>query len=336
MSSSASVLYEPLISRDLENIAPAIRRFLNEDSVAALETALARFAVLAYAPTEHARHAIFAIASAAAAIETFPDHSEEILAACARYTASSRLPWSEPPIPDPPRIDDATGYTSEKLRQAVADGDRLEAERWLAANFLRPDFPEVFFAAAAEDLADFGHKLTVAVHAWKLAAAVPPPHRFAILRIAPWEWTAYRGDDSDSKASSRSMSMEQAVRACVQSMESGEEGLVDFHWLELLDAALEVSAITGSSSVQDRVLACVSSRFSPAGRETGESPLIDPVKDGDFIAPSYDLSRDYAGYLQSFAIGKRLERAIPGVDCQRIIRAAHTAMANGLSFEESL
>jgi len=312
------LLYEPLISREIDQIAPAVLAFQRENGRSELIAALSRFAILAFAPTEHGRHALFAIAAAASLVDDFPESANEILISCARYSASSRLPWSEPPIPDPPPVSDPEAYDAAALHRAVSSGDRLDGERWLAANMDRTGFASLFFNAALEDLSGFGHKLTVSVHAWNLAQAVPAAHRFAVLRIAPWEWTSSRSEELAIQAPSR-LTLDEAVHLCVASMEKGGESILDFHWLELLDAAVQASAIAGSSAMLTKVLDALS------GRVAGGGPGIVP-RSSVLPPPAYDLSCDYAAFLQSFAIGKRLEGLVPSVSAARIAAAAHAAL----------
>lgn len=108
-----SALYEPLIERELDAIAPAARAFMDEHSLEELWVAVARFAVLAYAPSQHAKRAVMA-ARAAHDLLTF-----ELVVECARYAAESRPPWSEPPI-----FEEAELPSYEELR-ANARGDAL-------------------------------------------------------------------------------------------------------------------------------------------------------------------------------------------------------------------
>jgi hypothetical protein len=108
-----SALYEPLIERELDAIAPAARAFMEEHSLEELWVAVARFAVLAYAPSQHAKRAVMA-ARAAHDLLTF-----ELVVECARYAAESRPPWSEPPI-----FEEVELPSYEELR-ATARGDAL-------------------------------------------------------------------------------------------------------------------------------------------------------------------------------------------------------------------
>lgn len=88
----SSELYEPLLERDLDAIPAAARAYADAHSIDDLYLAVARFAVLAYAPSMHAKRAVMACR----AIHEFRDF--DWIVECARYAAESRQPWSEPPI----------------------------------------------------------------------------------------------------------------------------------------------------------------------------------------------------------------------------------------------
>ena len=108
-----SALYDPLLERDVAGIAPAARAFLAEHSDEELWIAVARFAVLAYAPSQHAKRAVMAVRAAHDLL------SFEMIVECARYAAESRPPWSEPPI-----FEEALLPSWEELRPACR-GDAL-------------------------------------------------------------------------------------------------------------------------------------------------------------------------------------------------------------------
>ena len=112
-------LYEPLIERDLNAIPAAVAEFLEEHSPHDLFLAVARFAVLAYAPSQHAKRAVMACRAAWDLREEFGDRWTDLLTECARYAAESRQPWSEPPI-----LDTLEAPPEEQLRPK-AKGDAL-------------------------------------------------------------------------------------------------------------------------------------------------------------------------------------------------------------------
>jgi hypothetical protein len=131
--SSVSALYESLIARDLEAIEPAVRAFRKSASADDLFLAIARFAVLSFAPSQHAKHAMLAVLSAWELRGELGERFDDMLVQCARYAAGSRQPWSEPPITDPPAVDPSAPRDLDELRAAVRERDRLRGERWLAA-----------------------------------------------------------------------------------------------------------------------------------------------------------------------------------------------------------
>jgi hypothetical protein len=116
-----NALYEPLIERDHETFARTARAYAESHGAEELWVAVTRFAVLAYAPSQHAKRAVMACRAAYA----FRSHEIflPLTLECARYAAASRLPWSEPPILEPP------SHPAPSL-----NGDRLAAEAWLGAH----------------------------------------------------------------------------------------------------------------------------------------------------------------------------------------------------------
>ncbi|MFP5245672.1 MAG: hypothetical protein ACLGH0_03175, partial [Thermoanaerobaculia bacterium] len=102
MSGAASALYEPLIERDLDAFPAAARAFLASHSEEELWIAVARFAVLAYAPAQHAKRAVVACRATWDLRDELEERFVPMIVECARYAAESRQPWSEPPILDPP------------------------------------------------------------------------------------------------------------------------------------------------------------------------------------------------------------------------------------------
>ena len=131
--SDTGALYEPLIERDLAAIPAAARAFAAEHSADELWIAVTRFAVLAYAPSQHAKRAVMACRAAHDVRDELGERWIDMIVECARYAAESRQPWSEPPILDPPHVDEAQPRDVAELRAAVEANDRFRAERWLAA-----------------------------------------------------------------------------------------------------------------------------------------------------------------------------------------------------------
>jgi hypothetical protein len=175
----SNALYEPLIERDVGAIPAAARAFAEERSVDELFLALARFAVLAYAPSQHAKRAVMACRAAYELREAYGARWIDVLIECARYAAESRQPWSEPPLLEPPQ---PSSPDIEELRAAVDSGDRLRAERWLAA---RLDDCEDDIASLAGDDA-----LLMLDTARALVPILGEKGRYALLRMPVWELTA--------------------------------------------------------------------------------------------------------------------------------------------------
>ena len=132
MDRAAGALYAPLIERDIAAIPRAAHTYLRSHDLEELWIAIARFSVLGYAPSQHAKRAVVAC-RAAHAVRDVVSGWRDLILACARYAAESRQPWSEPPILDPPALDGSQRTDADELRDAVAAGDRARAERWLAA-----------------------------------------------------------------------------------------------------------------------------------------------------------------------------------------------------------
>lgn len=171
--------YEPLIERDLDAIAPAAHAFLASHSPEELWTSVSRFAVLAYAPSQHAKRAVLACRAAFDVRDELGDRWTEMIIACATYAAASRQPWSEPPILEPP---EASTSDVEELRAAMREGDRSRAERWLAAVL---DHAQ----DALRDVAQCDALLMLDT-ATALLPHLGERGRFALFRMPVWELVA--------------------------------------------------------------------------------------------------------------------------------------------------
>jgi hypothetical protein len=168
----SSELYEPLIERDLDAFRPLAHAFAESHSVEELWVAVTRFAVLAYAPSQHAKRAVMACLAAHDALDV------EMVVECARYAADSRQPWSEPPLLDPP--EPSSGDLSELL-----SGDRLRAERWLSARL--DDAETVLW-----DVVHCDARLMLDT-ALGLLPLLGEKGRYALLRMPVWELIADPG-----------------------------------------------------------------------------------------------------------------------------------------------
>ena len=259
------------------------------------------------------RHAVMACRSA----YELGEPSDELLAECAIYAASSRQPWSEPPITDPPVIEESQRGDIGELRQAVETGDRLRAERWLAR---RIDDPHDMFTVAVDDFEDLGHKLMVATTAWKLASLFGQHGRFASLRIALWEMTSYHGKRYQERGGA--LDAETLLDRLIGTMVAEKGDLVSAHAVFLLDAALQ----TDDEDVIRRVRDYLTNVCGPAsaGRVDRLKPVLTP----------YTLARDYGELLKAHAVARRLGPRFPRIDFNRMIAAAAYNLEHTPSFEE--
>jgi len=98
-------LYDPLLERDVDGIRAATREYRRDHTSHELFQAVARFALLAYSPSQHGKHAVISCLSAHELRGEAGERYDDLLTECAIYAASARQPWSEPPITDPPALD---------------------------------------------------------------------------------------------------------------------------------------------------------------------------------------------------------------------------------------
>jgi hypothetical protein len=171
--------YEPFIERDLPAIPRAVREFREAHGSEEAWKAIARFAVLAYAPAQHAKHALLSCLAAWEIREDLGERFDDALVECAIYAATSRQPWSEPPILDPP---EPSSGEVEELRAAARDGDRPRAERWLSARLADAD-------VALRDLVHCDALLMLDTAAG-LLPLLGEKGRYTLLRMPVWELVA--------------------------------------------------------------------------------------------------------------------------------------------------
>jgi hypothetical protein len=277
-------LYEPLIERDLAAIPAAVRTFRQSNSSNDLFLAVARFAVLAFAPSQHSKHALLATLAAHELRDDYGDRWDDLLCECARYAAESRQPWSEPPILDPPAIDADQPRDVEALRAAALARDRLAGERWLAARLDDDDLLHDLLVVATDDFEDFGHKLIVTTAAWKLASILGEKGRYAALRVATWEIIADGGvipSRADGEESGRGL-----YETLVQNTIAENGSLESMHAVFLYHAAKDTP-----------VFAHVCSYLSSLPMKSGGADL--PRAE---TPPIYRLARDYGQCLNAFAL----------------------------------
>jgi hypothetical protein len=303
MSSAVSALYERLIERDLDAIPAAVKGFDNSGD---LYLAVARFAVMAYAPSQHSKHAFLAMLAAHELRDAYGERWNDLLIECARYAAESRQPWSEPPILDPPAIDDDQPRDLDALREAIRSRDRLAGERWLSARLDDENLHDDLLTVAADDFEDLGHKVIITAAAWKLAPILGEKGRYATLRIAIWEMTQNHGDTENTEISVISVPpwlRDQLIENAV-----AEKGsLESVHAVFLHEAAK-------NTVIFDRVRAYLATLPMRTPTESLPSAGAPPI---------YRLARDYAQSLNAYAIGD-----------DRLSAAARYNLDNAPSFAE--
>jgi hypothetical protein len=300
--------YEPFIERDLDAIPTAIAEFRAGHSAEDTWTAVTRFAVLAFAPSQHSMHALLACLSVWDLREDFGAQFDDAVVQCAIYAAASRQPWSEPPMLDPPKIDADQRGDIDELREAIAASDRLRAERWLAKRYNDADFVADYLAVATDDFEDLGHKLIVASAALRLADLLGEKGRYAMLRVGVWEMVAVGSGQWGVGGGSRDLVS--ICTAIVANVVANGGEIVSAHGLFLFDAALQ----TNDDAVIARVVAYLSNvKQSPTPDTRHPTPGV----------PVYSFARDYGACLKAHAIAKRLRPRFPNADFDGMLAAMH-------------
>jgi hypothetical protein len=315
MAGAISSLYEPMLERDADAIRAAAWALHRSEGPDALYEAVARFSVLAYAPTQHARHALIASLAVADLRTLLGARFADAVIECALYAAESRLPWSEPPLLDPP--DPGEGpHGLDALRTAVEQRDRLACERWLTANLNSPRLVADLFTIASEDAHDLGHRTIVAVTAVRLAGALGAKGRFAALRVALWESCATAGTPA-----TRDVTIDRSVLLAklVAAFESSRGDLVIGQAVQLFDAALQAERLGADAASVARMLGSIECDEVNAAT----SRVVEPPP------PVYPYARDRAGYLEASAVAARLEEKYGASASSRIRAAAYTNLVGG-------
>jgi hypothetical protein len=310
--------YEPFIERDLAAIPAAVAAFRASHTAEETWIEITRFAVLAFAPSQHSMHALLSCLSAWDLREDLGERFDQAIVECAIYAAASRQPWSEPPMLDPPKLEGDQRGDLDELREAIAASDRLRAERWLAKRFRDDDFAHDFFAAASDDFEDLGHKLIVANAAVRLADILGEKGRYAMLRVGVWEMVGV--GSSESEAGDGSLDLDSLCAALVGSVIANDGEIISAHALFLFDAALQ----TGDDVVIGRAIAHLSS-IKPAPTPDTRHPTPE--------IPIYPFARDYGACLKAHAVAKRLRPRFPNVDFDGMLAAVHRNLETAPSLE---
>jgi hypothetical protein len=296
--------YEPFIERDLAAIPAAVAVFLAAHSAAETWTAVTRFAVLAFAPSQHSMHALLACLSVWDLRDALGSQFDEAIVQCAIYAAASRQPWSEPPMLHPPKIEADQRGDVDELREAVAASDRLRAERWLAKRYADADFASDYFAVASDDFDDLGHKLIVASAAMRLADLLGEKGRYAMLRVGVWEMVAVGSAEREVRSGS-AVDLDSLVANVV----ANDGDIVSAHALFLFDAALQ----TKDDAVIARVAAYLSNVNASPAQDTQSAPAVSV----------YAFGRDYGACIKAHAIAKRLRPRFPDAAFDGMLAAMH-------------
>jgi hypothetical protein len=296
--------FEPLIERDLDAIPAAIAAFRADHSAEETWTAVTRFAVLAFAPSQHSKHALLTCLSTWDLREALGARFDEGVVQCALYAASSRQPWSEPPILDPPELGSDQRGDLQELREAIAAKDRLRAERWLAKRFRDADFPLHYLTAASDGTEDLGHALILANASLRLAALLGEQGRYAMLRVGLWEMVALGSDGREPRANSVDRDLEAVCSQCFGNVAANDGEIVSAHALFLFDALLQTKDELGTGTVREQ---------EPPSNRPSRASLPPP--------PVYDLARDYGACLKGHAIARRLVARFPALDANPMLAA---------------
>jgi hypothetical protein len=315
MSGAFSPLFEAMLYRDRDAIASGIVAALADGGVDALFKDLIRFAVLAFAPSEHGKAALLAVV-AGSEIANALDDSATLVRHCAEYQADTRTPWSEPPIGDPPALEASQRDDFQEIEEAIIHGDRLRGERWLAANLERNDLAERFFSAAIAASGESLLTIPVAVALWKIASSVPDHVRFSILRNAVNDWTQHPHEMRKS-ATSELLWSDELKRLSVDVARRGGS-LLELQRLIALGSLHELEEAAGGEVARGAASAIMAEREEETSAEMVSAAEPPP--------PLYTLARDYATYLILYRMRPQLAGAA-GVDAANaILNAAWSEM----------
>ena len=311
--------YDAFIERDLGAIPAVVAEFRRQHSAEETWTAVTRFAVLAFAPSQHSKHALLACLSVWDLREELGSRFDDAVVQCAIYAAASRQPWSEPPMLDPPVLDEDQRGDADELRDAIASSDRLRAERWLAKRYRDPDFAHDYFTVASDDFEDLGHKLIVASAAWRLAEFLGEKGRYAMLRVGVWEMVGV-GRRESGAGSRRGDELDALCSALIANVIASEGDIVSAHAMFLFDAALQ----TNDDAVIRRSSAYLSTVASDSPQHRQECLChIEP----------YAFARDYGACLKAHAVAKRLRSRFPNADFDGMLAAVHHNLETSPSLE---
>lgn len=200
MSDPSRRLFEPLIHREVAEIAPAVHDHIDRHGLDETASALLRFSVLAHANSLHARNAwlsALAVRELVGAKRAAVEH----LVSAAVYLAESRVPWGRAPAID---IPDPKPLSTEMAVAVIRSGDRERARGWLAAVCNEGDF-EAIRAVANQLPGSEGWGAISAAAGIRTLRWFPPAAYFGGLSLPLSEWLLDAGpnDPVDSDALAR-------------------------------------------------------------------------------------------------------------------------------------
>lgn len=321
----ANALYEPMLVRDAEETRATVSHHVSRHGAQAVMSAIVRFAVLAFTPSEHGKAALLS-AAAASAILARVERAGDLIAECAIYSAGTRAPWSEPPVSDPPPLDRDQDDSIETIRAAIDSRDRLGAERWLAKLLERENVAERFFDAAALTLARGESGVITAVAAWEIASQAPPRARFPILRVAVDEWTS-NSDEEERIDVPTEEGDEHVLLYRVAATYLAQQGTpLAFRKVALFSALHAMAKMKAGAaarrSVATYLFATTSAGDVPAAGVSPEQP------------PIYPLARDYGAALRAFAARESLRGKYDEAFLAAICATALKNLDSSESYEE--
>ncbi|MGK2966845.1 MAG: hypothetical protein ACSLFM_14755 [Tepidiformaceae bacterium] len=317
-----NALYEALLTRELDKAQELVVQECRESGPESTRDSIMRFAVLAFSPSLHSRGAMYASLAMADLFDRF-ERPSSLLVECARYVGESRVPWSEAPVSDPPRIPDDQSIEDTTIDEAVAAQDLHAAERWLAAAIESETLALRFFDAASRHAGDEGYGFTTAVTSWRIAERFPDTARFTVLRTAVLEWLKARHMPDPS-----GIAGEAAVAAAMRDYVRSGGQPNRFPPLMMLDASRIAEVLVSrpgryTALFQRYVSADVSGGRKLPDRRWSNEDLV------------YRYAADYGFFIQSVPLSERLAD-IPADDesSERIPDAAFRFLMSSEGFEE--
>lgn len=286
-------LLDALLHRDDAEIETQIAAVARDEGIDAAYRVTLQFAVLAFAPSEHSRSVIAGL-DALKTLDLEPSTRLRQVTHLARYAAAARRPWSEAPITTPPPATPADGERSS-LSRALKERDRLRAERWLAARLMEGDGVHELFVVSCSIRHVMPEALILTAAAARIVAAVPPPHRFGVLRIVTAQWAAESFDLDQDHPARRPLPPFAREHAdyLIAKYEAEKGSPLAMQRIALLDAELCAREESGGADLLDNV-ASVPIQVSD-----------DAAGDDNVEFPDNEPQQNFSNVLSAWAIAAR-------------------------------